>query len=60
VLLAGAAVLRFEDGDQRVELEPGDWVEIPARVRHRVDWTQADAPTVWLAVHRVRRAPLSS
>ena len=55
MLLAGAAVLRLEDGDQRVELKPGDWVEIPARVRHRVDWTQADAPTVWLAVHRARR-----
>jgi cupin 2 domain-containing protein len=50
VLLAGAARLRFEDGE--FELKPGDWVEIPAHVRHRVEWTQADPPTVWLAVHR--------
>jgi cupin 2 domain-containing protein len=54
VLLAGAAALRFEEGDQRVELRPGDWLEIPAHVRHRVDRTQANPPTVWLAIHRAR------
>lgn len=51
VLLAGAARLRFEQGDRVLEMKPGDWVEIPAHVRHRVEWTQADPPTVWLAVH---------
>ena len=30
---------------------PGDWVWLPARCRHRVAWTDPDAPTVWLAVH---------
>jgi cupin 2 domain-containing protein len=52
VLLAGAARLRFEPGDVVLDLKPGDWVEIPAHVRHRVEETQADPPTVWLAVHR--------
>jgi cupin 2 domain-containing protein len=52
VLLAGAARLRFEVEDATLELKPGDWVEIPAHARHRVEWTQADPPTVWLAVHR--------
>ncbi len=52
VLLAGAARLRFAAGDLSLDLRPGDWVEIPARARHRVEWTQADPPTVWLAVHR--------
>ena len=52
VLLAGAARLRFEEDDRILDLKPGDWVEIPAHVRHRVEWTQADPPTVWLAVHR--------
>ena len=32
-------------------LRPGDYCELPARVRHRVEWTRADPPTVWLAVH---------
>ena len=52
VLLAGAARLRFEEGDRLLDLAPGAWVEIPAHVRHRVEWTQADPPTVWLAIHR--------
>ncbi|MFO1081077.1 MAG: cupin domain-containing protein [Reyranellaceae bacterium] len=56
VLLRGAAVLRFEADDRRLELGPGDWVEIPAHVRHRVESTDPDQPTVWLAVHRRRSA----
>ena len=52
VLLAGAARLRFEQGDLTLDLEPGDWVEIPAHARHRVESTQAEPPTMWLAVHR--------
>jgi hypothetical protein len=28
----------------------GSHVNIPARQRHRVDWTDPDQPTVWLAV----------
>jgi cupin 2 domain-containing protein len=55
VLLAGAARLRFEQGDLVLDLRPGDWVEIPAHVRHRVESTQAEPPTVWLAVHYARR-----
>jgi cupin 2 domain-containing protein len=30
---------------------PGDWLEIPARCRHRVAWTDPNQETVWLAVH---------
>jgi cupin 2 domain-containing protein len=48
VVLRGAARLRFED--DVIELEPGDYVNIPAHKRHRVDWTTPDEPTVWLAV----------
>ena len=50
LLLAGAARLRFEGDDQDFDLRPGTWVHIPAHRRHRVAWTQADPPTVWLAV----------
>jgi cupin 2 domain-containing protein len=52
VLISGAARLRFEADDLSLDLKPGDWVEIPAHTRHRVEWTQADPPTVWLAIHR--------
>lgn len=51
VLLAGSAVLHFADGERRVDLAPGDWIEIPAHARHRVEFTRASPPTVWLAVH---------
>ena len=51
VLLTGAAKLRFEEDARVFDLAPGDWVEIPARTRHRVDYTQAEPATVWLAVH---------
>jgi cupin 2 domain-containing protein len=49
VVLKGAARLRFEDGV--VEMKPGDFVNIPARRKHRVEWTTPDEPTIWLAVH---------
>ena len=51
MLLSGAARLRFADEDEARYLGPGDWVDIPAHCRHRVEWTDLDQPTVWLAVH---------
>ena len=49
VMLKGAARLRFED--ETVEMKPGDFVNIPANMKHRVEWTTPDDPTIWLAVH---------
>ena len=51
VVLGGAARLRFADDDEVMEMGPGDFVNIPAHKRHRVEWTTPDEPTVWLAVH---------
>jgi cupin 2 domain-containing protein len=50
VVLAGAARLRIADDDRLLTLGPGDWIDIAAHRRHRVDWTDPDTPTVWLAV----------
>ncbi len=51
VLLRGSATLRFEDPDRGTRhLVPGDWLRIPARVRHRVEATAGDEDTIWLAV----------
>jgi cupin 2 domain-containing protein len=51
VLLSGSAGLLFE-GKQNIRvLRPGDHLLIPAHVRHRVEWTEAGAETVWLALH---------
>jgi cupin 2 domain-containing protein len=49
VLLKGAARLQF--CDEFIDLKPGDHLHIPARKKHRVDWTTPAEPTVWLAVH---------
>ena len=51
VVLAGSAGLRLEGEASVRHLSPGDHVIIPAHVRHRVEWTDAERPTVWLAVH---------
>jgi cupin 2 domain-containing protein len=51
VLLRGAARLRFEDDDQTLEMTAGSFVNIPARRRHRVEWTDPRQHTVWLAIH---------
>jgi cupin 2 domain-containing protein len=49
LVLSGAARLRFAEGGV-MALDPGDWVDIAPHRRHRVDWTDPEQPTVWLAV----------
>ncbi|NJD34979.1 MAG: cupin domain-containing protein [Betaproteobacteria bacterium] len=51
VLLAGEALLRFEDETEARRLGTGDWIYIEPGRRHRVDWTAPAMPTVWLAIH---------
>jgi len=50
LLLKGAARLEFEDG-RVVSIGVGDWLEILARVKHRIVWTEPEGETVWVAVH---------
>jgi cupin 2 domain-containing protein len=50
LLIEGSAALRFEGEDGLVFLKPGDWVDIPAHVRHRVEWTDPKEKTVWVVV----------
>jgi cupin 2 domain-containing protein len=48
IVLKGAARLQFEAGI--VEMKTGDFINIPAFKKHRVDWTTPDEPTAWLGV----------
>jgi cupin 2 domain-containing protein len=57
VVLQGKARLWLE-GDGERDLQSGDHLLIPAGVPHRVTWTPADEPTVWLAVHFDPVAPV--
>lgn len=51
ILLAGSAGLSFENQSGQQRLQPGDYLLIPANCRHRVEWTDPEQKTVWLAVH---------
>ena len=51
ILLKGSAGLVFEAEDKPVVLSPGDYIDIPAHVKHRVAWTDPEEETIWLAVH---------
>ena len=50
VLLQGESELVWEDGRKK-QMQSGDWVFLPAGEHHRVEWTSAHPPCIWLAVH---------
>jgi cupin 2 domain-containing protein len=51
LILQGSAGLRFDtETDVRI-LKAGDFVNIPSLCRHRVEWTEQNGTTIWLAIH---------
>ena len=50
VVLRGEAVIAYESGEH-VRLAAGDYLNLPAHTRHRVEWTDPERETIWLAVH---------
>ncbi|AXS81448.1 cupin domain-containing protein [Dechloromonas sp. HYN0024] len=50
-VLQGRARLRLEDMPEPVALGPGDFIDIAPHCRHRIEWTDPDQTTIWLAVH---------
>ena len=51
MLLQGQAKILLEKDQQLITLRPGDYLLIPAHTRHRVDWTDPEIKTIWLAIH---------
>jgi cupin 2 domain-containing protein len=51
LLHSGSAGLLFEGELTSRELKRGNYLLIPAGRRHRVEWTDATEPMIWLAVH---------
>lgn len=51
MVLKGRARLRLAADQRVIALEAGDYLLLPARCRHRVEWTDPTQETVWLAVH---------
>ncbi len=48
LILEGFAILEFED--KQIELNKGDYLNIPSHRKHRVKYTCEDNPTIWLAI----------
>ncbi|ROL62322.1 cupin domain-containing protein [Bacteroidetes/Chlorobi group bacterium ChocPot_Mid] len=51
MLLKGSAALKFEGDEELIILKPGDYILIPAHLKHRVEWTDKTTETLWLAIH---------
>lgn len=51
LLLKGRAGLLFEKHNNILEMMPGDYTVIPAKTKHRVEWTTTVEETIWLALH---------
>jgi len=49
IVIAGSAIIGFDDKPS-VTLKAGDYLNIPAHQKHKVEWTDPDVETVWLAV----------
>ena len=51
LLLQGRASLQIAGEAEPRRLAAGDWLLLPARCRHRVEWTDPDQASIWLALH---------
>lgn len=51
IVLEGQAVLIYEQDRLKLPMMAGDYHLIPAHTKHRVEWTDPDCHTVWLAIH---------
>ncbi len=49
-LVRGKAIIKFYDNGIPVELKDGDYLNISAHTKHRVEWTDPENETIWLAV----------
>ena len=50
MVLKGEAGLLFDD-ETSVTLKAGDYINIEAHRKHKVEWTDPGTETIWLAVH---------
>ena len=50
LLLQGEARLALEGQVEHIHLSAGQYVNIPAHCKHRVEWTHPEQDTIWLAL----------
>ena len=51
LVVKGTAGLLFEGSNKTVTMKTGDYINIPEHQKHRVEWTDPEEETIWLAVH---------
>jgi cupin 2 domain-containing protein len=51
LVVKGSAGLQLENKHDLVILKAGDYLNIGAHAKHRVEWTDSTCDTIWLAVH---------
>ncbi len=51
LVLKGNAGLLFEGDEEVVTMKTGDYINIPAHRKHRVEWTDSIEETIWLTIH---------
>jgi cupin 2 domain-containing protein len=50
IVLKGKARLEFSGENELIELSEGDYINIPTHKKHRIEWTDPENETIWLAV----------
>lgn len=50
IVIKGKAKLEFSGENELIDLNEGDYVNIPSHKKHRVKWTDPETETIWLAV----------
>jgi cupin 2 domain-containing protein len=50
IVLKGSAEIKFKENSETIKLARGDYLNIPVHVLHRIEWTDPNIETIWLAV----------
>jgi cupin 2 domain-containing protein len=50
IVIKGNAKLEFFGENELIDLSEGDYFNIPSHKKHRVEWTDPENETIWLAV----------
>ena len=51
ILLKGSATLLFKENSEIIKLKPGDYLNLYSHQEHRVESTDKEVETIWLAIH---------
>ncbi len=50
IILKGSAMMLFYNDISPITLKEGDYLNIGAHIKHRVEWTDPSKETIWLAI----------